>query len=420
MKLTNFCSAFSSKCFAKTSFSATFEVKSSNNLMTVFNNKDFTRWFIVITSLVILGLITWNISVFYDRIKEDERSKMSVWVKAMESISEATLKDTQLGFELDILVLNQEIPTIMLNSTNDIMLIDNVPEKVVSDSLKLRKYIEKIGIENEPIRMNMEDGEYYSLYYGNSLTLSKIKYYPIILFLVIILFLALVYFFYYTSKASEQNLLWAGMAKETAHQIGTPLSSLFGWLEILRSEKNVDEAYLAEIEKDIERLKTITERFSKVGSQIKLEKTDITKATRQSFDYLKNRSSKLITFQIDLPDEPVWVELNEPLYSWTIENLTKNAIDAMKGKGKLEIELVRSGNFIKILISDTGKGIPTKNFNRIFEPGFSTKKRGWGLGLSLAKRIIEDYHQGKILVAYSEINKGSTFEIRLKRSDVTI
>jgi anti-sigma regulatory factor (Ser/Thr protein kinase) len=383
--------------------------------MKVFNNKEFTRWFIVTTSLAILGLITWNIIVFHDRIKEDERSKMSVWVKALESVNEASLKDTNLGVELDILKLNQDIPTIILDAQNETFSIENVPVETSKDSLKLKKYIDKIASENVPISINMYDGDYYTMYYGNSPILNKIKYYPVILFLIIVLFLALVYFFYYTSKSSEQNLLWAGMAKETAHQIGTPLSSLFGWLEILRSEKNVDPSYLSEIEKDIERLKTITERFSKVGSQIKLEKTDITKATQASFEYLKNRSSKLIQFNIDLPDEPVWVELNEPLFSWTIENLTKNAIDAMKGKGKLDVELVRSGGFIKILISDTGKGIPTKNFNRIFEPGFSTKKRGWGLGLSLAKRIIEDYHHGKIVVAYSEINKGSTFEIKLKR-----
>jgi len=383
--------------------------------MKVFNNKEFTRWFIVTTSLAILGLITWNIIVFHDRIKEDERSKMSVWVKALESVNEASLKDTNLGVELDILKLNQDIPTIILDAQNETFSIENVPVETSKDSLKLKKYIDKIASENVPISINMYDGDYYTMYYGNSPILNKIKYYPVILFLIIVLFLALVYFFYYTSKSSEQNLLWAGMAKETAHQIGTPLSSLFGWLEILRSEKNVDPSYLSEIEKDIERLKTITERFSKVGSQIKLEKTDITKATQASFEYLKNRSSKLIQFNIDLPDEPVWVELNEPLFSWTIENLTKNAIDAMKGKGKLDVELVRSGGFIKILISDTGKGIPTKNFNRIFEPGFSTKKRGWGLGLSLAKRIIEDYHHGKIVVAYSEIDKGSTFEIKLKR-----
>lgn len=383
--------------------------------MNVFNNKEFTRWFIVTTSLVILGLITWNIMVFYDRIKDDERSKMSVWVKALESVNEASLKETNLGFELDILKLNQNIPTIILDAQNETFSIENVSEKTSKDSLELKRYIEKLSSENDPIAINMYDGDYYTMYYGNSPMLSKIKYYPIILFLIVILFLALVYFFYYTSKSNEQNLLWAGMAKETAHQIGTPLSSLFGWLEILRSEKSIDPSYLSEIEKDIERLNTITERFSKVGSQIKLEKTDITKATLASFEYLKNRSSKLIQFNIDLPDEPVWAELNEPLFSWTIENLTKNAIDAMKGKGKLNIELVRSGNAIKILISDTGKGIPTKNFNRIFVPGFSTKKRGWGLGLSLAKRIIEDYHHGKIAVVYSEIDKGSTFEIRLKR-----
>ena len=383
--------------------------------MQLLKNKEFTRWFIVVTSLVIMTLITWNIVVFYDRIKVDERTKMSVWVMAMESVSQAALKDADLNFELEILKLNQNIPTIILDDSDEILTVDNVPEEIASDSLKLRKFIDKLASENEPIRMSMGENDFSTIFYGNSAVLSKIKYYPVILLMIILLFLALVYFFYYTSKASEQNLLWAGMAKETAHQIGTPLSSLFGWLEILKSEKNVDPSYLDEIEKDIERLKTITERFSKVGSQIKLEKTDLTKATKASFEYLEKRSSRLIEFSIDLPNEPVWVELNEPLFSWTIENITKNAIDAMKGKGKLEVELARSGNFIKILISDTGKGIPTKNFNRIFEPGFSTKKRGWGLGLSLAKRIIEDYHHGKIGIAYSEVGKGTTFEIKLRR-----
>jgi signal transduction histidine kinase len=222
-------------------------------------------------------------------------------------------------------------------------------------------------------------------------------------------------FFYATSKESEKNKLWAGMAKETAHQIGTPLSSLVGWLEILRSEKTIDPDYIVEIEKDIDRLQTITERFSKVGSQIKLERTDIVEATQNTYDYLKNRSSTLINFKIDLPEEPTFVMLNTPLYSWTIENLVKNAIDAMKGKGHLQIELVRSGAWVRILVKDDGKGIALSNFKTIFKPGYSTKTRGWGLGLSLAKRIIEGYHKGKIKVLFSEMGVGTTFEIKLKR-----
>jgi hypothetical protein len=224
----------------------------------------------------------------------------------------------------------------------------------------------------------------------------------------------LLYFFYATSKESEKNKLWAGMAKETAHQIGTPLSSLVGWLEILRSE-GVNKEYIVEIEKDIDRLQTITERFSKVGSQIKLEQTDIVKVTQETFDYLKNRSSNLIEFSIDLPKEGTHVMLNQPLFSWTIENLVKNAIDAMQGKGQLKIEIVRSGSWVRLLVKDNGKGIILNNYKTVFKPGYTTKKRGWGLGLSLAKRIIEDYHKGKIKVLFSEVGKGTTFEIKLKR-----
>ena len=203
------------------------------------------------------------------------------------------------------------------------------------------------------------------------------------------------------------------MAKETAHQIGTPLSSLVGWTEILRSE-HVNPSYLLEIEKDINRLQTITERFSKIGSVPTLKKTDIVKETVDSYEYLKARSSNLIDFEIIAPKHPIYVNLNQQLYSWTIENLVKNAIDAMKGKGHLKIMISQADKYVKIDVIDSGKGIPKQQFNKIFEPGFTSKKRGWGLGLSLAKRIIEDYHKGKIKVLHSEISKGTTMQIALK------
>ncbi|MBT8296399.1 MAG: HAMP domain-containing histidine kinase, partial [Gramella sp.] len=253
------------------------------------------------------------------------------------------------------------------------------------------------------------------LYYGNSPALNKLKYYPIGLTLIGFLFIGVVYFFYTTTKNSEQNKLWAGMAKETAHQIGTPLSSLIGWTEILKSE-NVNPSYVVEMEKDIDRLRTITERFSKIGSSPNLQQTDIVAATRESFNYLKTRSSKLIDFNIKTPRQPIYVMLNEQLYSWTIENLVKNAIDAMRGKGELLIEIKHDIKQAHIYITDTGKGIDKNKFKLIFDPGQTTKKRGWGLGLSLAKRIIEEYHKGKIKVARSEINKGSTFQISLKKT----
>ena len=205
------------------------------------------------------------------------------------------------------------------------------------------------------------------------------------------------------------------MAKETAHQIGTPLSSLIGWTEILKSE-NVNPSYIIEIQKDIDRLQTITERFSKIGSIPALEKTDIVTETINSYDYLKARSSNLIEFELTTPNTEILVNLNKQLYSWAIENLVKNAIDAMKGRGKLSVEISQLEDAIMVSVTDTGKGIAKKNFTNIFEPGFTTKKRGWGLGLSLTRRIIEDFHEGKIKVLHSEINKGTTFQIRLKRA----
>jgi signal transduction histidine kinase len=214
---------------------------------------------------------------------------------------------------------------------------------------------------------------------------------------------------------ATQNKLWAGMAKETAHQIGTPLSSLIGWLEILKSD-NVSETTVLEIEKDIVRLQSITDRFSKIGSEPILEKKDIISETEKSFAYLQSRFSKQVVFSFNAPEFPISVSLNPALFSWTIENLVKNAIDAMRGRGKLDVVIELEGEFVKIKVSDTGKGIPKKQFKSIFEPGFTTKKRGWGLGLSLTKRIVEEYHNGKVKVLHSEINKGTTMQISFRKS----
>jgi signal transduction histidine kinase len=257
----------------------------------------------------------------------------------------------------------------------------------------------------------------HKLYYGDSDLLNKLKYYPIALVLIIVLFAALVYNFYQSTKMATQNKLWAGMAKETAHQIGTPLSSLIGWVEILKADE-VAETTIVEIEKDIERLQTITERFSKIGSEPILENKDIIDETLKSYDYLQSRFSKQIEFSFKSPQSPIMVSMNPTLHSWTIENLVKNAIDAMKGRGKLDLELVQDGEFVKINVSDTGKGIPKNQFKSVFEPGFTTKKRGWGLGLSLTKRIVEEYHKGTIKVLQSEIGKGTTMQVSLKVTEL--
>ncbi len=381
--------------------------------MTFSSNQNVIRWVIIIASFVIISLILWNTYVFFQNFKAEERTKMKNWSFAQKEVRKTDDLNADIGeLPLEILKSNTTTPMIKVGSDGSLE-YNNINEEKAKDSVYLRRLIEKFKTENAPIEIKFEDKVLSTLYYGNSPLLNKLKYYPLALLLIILLFAAVVYFFYRSSKNAAQNKLWTGMAKETAHQIGTPLSSLVGWTEILKSEQ-VNPDYIIEIEKDIDRLQTITERFSKIGSAPTLKQTDIVAATKVSYEYLKSRSSKLINFEISLPDEEIIVNLNEQLYSWTIENLFKNAIDAMKGKGDLKLELSQQDKQVLIKISDTGKGMAKQEFTRIFDPGYTTKKRGWGLGLSLAKRIIEEYHNGKIKVLHSEIDKGTTIQIMLK------
>ncbi|HLU80627.1 MAG TPA: HAMP domain-containing sensor histidine kinase [Flavobacteriaceae bacterium] len=375
------------------------------------DSRNFTRWFIIVSSLIIIALVLWNTSIFFEQIKENERKKMQIWTQAFLEIKQ----NNDLGpLVLPIINSNTTTPMIVHSVRDDYYQTTNIPPEKIETREEIIKLAEDFKSEYEPIQIDLEGEPFVIVYYGNSSILNNIKYFPVAVILIIGLFVVIVYYFYDTSKANEQSKLWAGMAKETAHQIGTPLSSLVGWTEILKREK-INPSYIVEIEKDVDRLRVITERFSKIGSIPEMKKTDIVEATKNAYDYLKSRSSTLIEFSIDLPENPVYVNLNDQLYSWTIENLVSNAIDAMRGKGKLQIELVRSGDWVRILVSDTGKGIPSNRFNKIFTPGYTSKKRGWGLGLSLVKRIIEEYHKGKVRVLKSEPGKGTIFEIRLKK-----
>ena len=344
---------------------------------------------------------------------------MDIWAEAQAEFQQGFLNDNVNPIIEKIIISDSLIPKIVVNKDNQYSAA-NINKSKENDTTYLKKLILKFEAENKPITLSYIDSETNekvtigTLYYGNSEVLNKLKYYPLALLLIIFLFAAVVYFFYRSSKNATQNKLWSGMAKETAHQIGTPLSSLVGWTEILKSE-NTNPEYIAEIEKDIDRLQTITDRFSKIGSIPKLEKADIVEETINSYDYLKARSSKLIDFEITTPNSKHTVLLNNQLFSWTIENLVKNAIDAMKGKGALKVAIIPDDKSVKIQITDSGKGLPKSQYNKIFEPGYTSKKRGWGLGLSLAKRIIEEYHEGKIKVLNSEIEKGTTMQITLKQ-----
>jgi signal transduction histidine kinase len=375
-------------------------------------SRNVTRWFLILTSFVIVSLILWNTYMFFQQFKEDERLKMELWAQAQITVFNSDEEDISLP--LKIISNTTTIPIIVTNEKDSIINKTNLNEIRENDTLNLRNYLEKLKKENEPIVMEYAKGRFQYLYYGNSSLLNKLKYYPLALILIIILFTALVYNYYRSTKVATQNKLWAGMAKETAHQIGTPLSSLIGWLEILKIE-NVEENTIKEIEKDITRLQTMADRFSKVGSEPVLEKLDLVSETIQSFDYLKSRFSKQIEFSFSAPTKTILVNLNPILHSWTIENLVKNAIDAMKGRGKLSLTIMEDEKEVKILVTDSGKGIPKNQFKKVFEPGFTTKKRGWGLGLSLTKRIVEEYHKGKIRVYQSEVDKGTTMLVSFKK-----
>mgnify|MGYP001628254106 FL=1 len=302
---------------------------------------------------------------------------------------------------------------ILYSHEEDVYEVHNIPNHEVATPQQIEHLVKRFQTEYQPLEVVYECEVFSTVYYGNSSTINRLKYYPAAILLIILLFVIMVYFFYRIQKTGEQNKLWAGMAKETAHQIGTPLSSLVGWMEILRSE-NTNPQYVIEMEKDIHRLQTITERFSKIGSMPNLEKIDLVDETLNAIEYLEYRNSKLITFEHNFPEAPVFVKLNRQLYNWAIENLVKNAIDAMKGKGAIRVAIEQNTKTVKVLVSDTGKGILPKNFKKIFKPGYTTKKRGWGLGLSLTRRIIEDYHSGKIKVKSSEVDRGTTFQITLK------
>jgi len=346
-----------------------------------FIDKLKKNWFVF--AFAIVAFILWNTNILFQNLSKEERTKMELWAMAQEEyIQNQDLNN--LTFE--ILQRSGQNPMIQVDSQERILEIRNVQwDEIIIDQ---------------------------KLYYGNSATLKKLQYYPLALLLIIILFGAVLYFVFKTAKIAEQNRLWAAMAKETAHQIGTPLTSMMGWLTLLK-EKDPKSSSLNEIEKDIERLNLISERFSKVGSIPELQANNILETIKSTVDYLQKRSSDQVAFKLELPKEKIIIPFNPQLISWTLENLIKNGIDAMKGKGLIRISVSEFTPYIEILIQDSGSGMKKETLSKIFKPGFTTKIRGWGLGLSLAKRIVEDFHLGKISVQKTAPGQGTTFQLIL-------
>ncbi len=385
-------------------------MKLSNN----FNFKAKNTWLIFAFILVIL--ILWNTNALFDSLSLQERSKMELWAMAQkEYIKNPSLSN--LTFE--VLQRSGTNPIIQVDEFDKIIEIRNIDwDNKKQDSIQLYNLLYEIKKENDPIiiKYKNDQGELVinqKLYYGNSSILKKLQYYPLALLLIIFLFGSVLYFVLKTSRVAEQNRLWTAMAKETAHQLGTPLSSMMGWISLLKEKESLP---IKEIEKDIKRLNLISERFSKVGSIPNLESQEINSVIEQTTSYLKKRSSEHILFEIKLPQKEVILPFNSQLISWTLENLIKNGIDAMKGKGRLSVQMIEQKSKVEIYICDSGSGIKDELIPSIFNPGFTTKERGWGLGLSLAKRIVEDFHNGKIIVNKNRQSQGTCFQILLNKS----
>lgn len=368
----------------------------------------------VLVSLILVSLILWNTYVFFQKFKNEERVKMEILAAAQKELNTGDL-DVSVDLSLKVIENNRSIPMILVAENGAIETYQNLDSVKALNEKYVQDQLQKMKSENEPIEVSYKGKNKKFIYYRNSDLLNKLTYYPIALVLILLLFLSVIYLFYSSNKAAETNKLWTGMAKETAHQIGTPLSSLLGWIAILKMEK-VDDKYVEEIQKDVNRLNTIANRFSKIGSAPELKKENIVTVTKQAFDYLESRSSKQIAFSFATSDAEILTNLNTELFGWVIENLIKNAIDAMLGKGALHLRIENTAKKVKITVSDTGKGMSKKLFKQIFKPGFTTKKRGWGLGLSLSKRIVTDYHSGRIFVQKSEIGTGTTFEISMDKA----
>ena len=381
--------------------------------MSLFKNTVFAKRIIVFVLFVIVSLILWNTYIFFQKFKQEERAKMEIFASAIKELTTNTDLNASVNLETKVFENITNIPSIRVKDDGTIIEWHNLDSTKTDNRDYLNKQLAKMKTQNQPIEINYQGITEY-IYYKDSDLLNKLTYYPIALILILLLFLAVIYMFFSSNKIAEQNKLWTGMAKETAHQIGTPLSSLLAWIAILKTE-NIDQDHVYEMEKDVHRLNIIANRFSKIGSIPELKTHNIVKTTEDSFNYLKTRFSKQINFNFSSNTELLKANINTELYSWVIENLVKNAIDAMKGKGSLHLDISEKQKQIIITVTDTGKGIQKSQFKQIFKPGFTTKKRGWGLGLSLSKRIIEEYHNGKIFVKKSELNKGTSIQVILQK-----
>ncbi len=380
--------------------------------MNIYTNKKRWKLFLLIGAVAIGSFTLWYTQNLVEQLKEQERQRMALWADAMREMTLTDVQTNTSSFVSDVIINNTTIPVILVGENDTILYHRNIKVSEKRADAVLYKKLEKMKADSSLFVIDLGEGEQQYLYYGDSILIRQLGWFPIVQLLVVSVFIFVAYLAFSGARKAEQDQVWAGMAKETAHQLGTPTSSLLGWIDVLQL-KHKDDELLKEMNKDVQRLQTITDRFSKIGSKPELKQVELNNVIVSSIEYLKRRTSKKIEFNIDLPKEPLAANVNTVLFEWVIENICKNAIDASSGKGVIKISLLGRKENLIIDIKDKGKGISKSNFKTVFEPGYTTKTRGWGLGLSLTKRIVEQYHGGRIYVKESELGKGTTFRIEL-------
>jgi len=383
--------------------------------MSIYSRNQKIKLGLFVLAIIIgVGIILYS-SHLAKKIAEQERTKIQTWADALKETTETPLEEEISKTLYKITLENKTIPVILLDDSINIIGSRNINKKRAANTTYLQKKLQTMKQQHQPIVIEYDAGHKNYVFYEDSKLLTQLVYYPYILIIVFSFFIGLAYFGFSSSRRAEEDRLWAGMSKETAHQLGTPISSLVAWVELLKM-KGMDKNLIEEVNKDIKRLEKITERFSGIGSTPVLVKDNLFKILTNSVSYLKSRTSKKVEYILNFDkNAELLIPINESLFEWLIENMCKNAIDAMKGKGKITISVIEKKDRVLIDIQDTGKGIPKAQYKTVFKPGFTTKKRGWGLGLSLAKRIIETYHSGRIFVKNSEIGKETTFRIVLNK-----
>ncbi|MCF0196047.1 MAG: HAMP domain-containing histidine kinase [Bacteroidaceae bacterium] len=371
---------------------------------------------LVLTAIVICTVSLIVSHYLVQDLKVEEKQKMEVWAEAMQTLNHAD-ENTDLSLVLKVLGGNNTIPIVVLDREGVVQDARNLQENANWSKERRDEYIHQLinRMRNDGhcIRINLSDTDYMEICYDESLMLRRLALWPYVQLGVVLVFVIMAIFALLSSKKAEQNKVWVGLSKETAHQLGTPISSLMAWNEVLR-ETYPDDELLKEMGKDVERLQRIAERFSKIGSKPEPKPENLNEVLGQVAQYIGRRASNRVTITYQEPDAPITLQMSAPLFEWVVENLCKNAIDAMDGQGSITITAHQDANKTIIDVKDTGKGIPKKRFKTVFMPGYTTKSRGWGLGLSLAKRIVEEYHGGRIYVKDSEIGKGTTFRIEMK------